>query len=126
MRHHPYATDGALSGIFNRSPLHASAAVSLTDEGGELRERMIAERVLVPASDVARDGRSSTNGQATVRVDLASAFSAAREIIGSSSIAEARAIADHAETDSQLRVALRSILALPPATREQMVARSRR
>ena len=121
---HVYSND-AFTRIFEQSPNHVSASASLVDEAGEVRARMIADGVLIPATS-----RTVTVGKqpiaAAVAADSATFHRAACQIVGTHPIKFAREVADSADSDPRLVAALRVVLALPPATRDQVVQRASR
>ena len=119
---HPYADD-TFERIFAAPPSHPVAAVSVIDETGEVRRRLIAERVLIPA---VKRTLSSSKPAIAVPADSETFHRAACQIIETHPIKFAREVADNADNDPRLRAALRTILALPPQAREQMLSRGRK
>jgi hypothetical protein len=118
---HIYAND-ALTRIFAAPPSHPVASVSVIDEQNEIRNRLIADKILVPAPPVT----PATKPPIAVPADTATFHRSACQIIGTHPIAFARVVADSADSDPRLVSALRVLLALPPATRDQVVKRSSR
>ena len=120
---HPYADD-TFERIFAAPPSHPVASVSLIDEHNEIRNRLIAERVLIPAAK--RTLSSNSKPAIAVPADSETFHRAACQIIETHPIKFAREVADNADNDPRLRVALRTILAFSPQARQQMLSRSSR